>query len=142
MDATVQITNCPFCSGEGRIRFTAPAHHQMVCTGCHASGPVCEGVLEAVHAWNKRGGLGNTRVALHDAAIPTATFKLIERIREMTDRLERGDLGSPTVGLALLLDEEKRHMTLHGLRISKLQSEPLVRAAFDAIQAGKQVGLA
>lgn len=139
MGVELTLTNCPFCGGEARIDAPFFAATRVTCTKCGSCGPIKDEVLEAIQLWNKRGGLGNTRVALVDASIPINTFKLGERIREMTDRLERGDLGEPTVGVALLLDEARRQMTMHGLRISKLEAEPLVRAAFDAIQASKQV---
>lgn len=96
----ISLTNCPFCGGHPMVT-TSGVAWRVRCEKCHAEGGVAFDQDEALALWNKRGGMGNARVSLVRPDVPVETFKYVERLRELADRVERGELGTPTCGVVV-----------------------------------------
>jgi hypothetical protein len=47
--------------------------------------------------------LGKPRISIADPSVPAETFKLSERLREIADRIDNGDLGEVESGVMLLM---------------------------------------
>lgn len=124
------IKNCPFCGGRPDITGTRVA--QVRCLDCGASGAMGHDVSTAVRHWNRRGGMGDTRVALVNPTVPIETFKLIERVRELADRLERGDLGTAEAAVVLLWSSGHRSVTVAELRVPANATAQIIAAAHAA----------
>lgn len=52
-DVTSGILTCPFCGDEGEAQDNSPTM-SVQCAGCGAMGPVGNGAIAAINAWNKR----------------------------------------------------------------------------------------
>jgi hypothetical protein len=135
----IQLSNCPFCTGEARF-----GHNELAtfvsCNTCAAKGPGVEGVgfeerLRAAEKWNARGGFGNTRVSLVNDKVPTETYKLIERLRETAETIERGQLGEPDKAALLLFNSKRKLLHIRELRLGQLEINGLVAATVQVLQA-------
>jgi hypothetical protein len=80
---------------------------------------------------------GNTRVSIADPRVPAATFKLSERIREIADRIDRGDLGEVESGVALLM--RGRTLVTIPLRARDPDLREMAAALISAIDARKEI---
>lgn len=50
----IEIKNCPFCSGEARIKRCGSGYFKVVCDQCKTGTAHCASIESAVKKWNRR----------------------------------------------------------------------------------------
>lgn len=75
--------------------------------------------------------IGNPRIAHAAANVPAETFKLSERLRELAERIDKGELDAVTQGVVLLM--RGRTMITCPLRTSDMELRSMAAALLSAI---------
>jgi hypothetical protein len=133
MDIT--LFNCPFCCGPAH--FTPGDVTVIQCASCGARGTQYPGRsletrLHAAQKWNVRGGMGAARISIVDDKVPIETYKLVERLRDTADRIERGQLGSPQQAAVIFFDPVYRTVTVTQLRLGNQEFTEILRAVYQS----------
>lgn len=135
---------CPHCTGPGYFAEMGDSITFVACKSCGAQGGPVNGTgfvarQIAAEKWNTRGGLGSPRVALVNPSVPIETFKLIERVRETAERLEKGELGEPDCGAMLLHSRERKSLTISELRLRPNELQGIIGAVWSSIDAKQRI---
>jgi len=77
--------------------------------------------------------IGNPRISHAAVNVPAETFKLSERLRELAERIDKGELGRVDKGVVLLM--EGRTMTTCPLRTRDPELRDMAGALISAIDA-------
>lgn len=81
--------------------------------------------------------LGNPRVAHVNPLVPKKTFALSERLRELAESIDKGDLGEVESGVVLLL--RGRTLVTVPLRTRDPELRDMAAALISAIDAKKEI---
>lgn len=81
--------------------------------------------------------IGNPRIAHANPSVPPETFKLSERLRELAERIDKGELGHVDKGVVLLMRE--RTMVTCPLRTRDLELRDMAAALISAIDAKREI---
>lgn len=81
--------------------------------------------------------IGNPRISHAAANVPAETFKLSERLRELAERIDKGELGEVTQGVVLLLRD--RTMVTCPLRTTDPELRNMAAALISAIDAKTEI---
>jgi hypothetical protein len=81
--------------------------------------------------------IGNPRIAHVNPNVPVETFKLSERIREIAERIDRGELGEVTQGVVLLM--RGRILVTVPLRTTDPELRGMAAALISAIDAKTEI---
>lgn len=86
------------------------------------------------------GEMGSPRISHAADGVPKETFVLSERLRELAERIDRGELDEPKQGIVLLLDG--RTMTVCPLgSMQKMEIRDMANALIQTLDASDRVGV-
>lgn len=131
------IKPCPFCLSKAMLKTPNQGPKYVACIACGVRGPLNMNEQAALESWNDRSKFASGRISAADPNVPIETYKFIEHLREVADRLQAGDFNASDRGVLLML--AGKTLTLVPLRIANSDIPGVANAFASAVAARSRI---
>lgn len=141
------ISMCPHCGGEP-APLNVPGADVIACTKCGASGPPEAGaegperLRRAVLSYNRRGGIGNVRIAAVKEGTTAETCIVAEGLTGVAAKCYENQFGPVDVSLLLLLDSKTKRLGIVPHRLDDAGMEWICREVVKLLEQKRAVNRA